>query len=354
MLPTVAQEPTSDKPYIPGPVISRPIWGKTLVVFALSVVLLTGVAVKICVSANTPIAVTASIVRPALPSAVSYSTYSSRLAGQVHGIQWRANLTFSQEDPRTQEIPKKLYVSVADKTNQSAAANESIRACAMLNSGYKIEVMGHAERMHIMQQHAPLLLPVFGKLKPTEQNDFWSYLMLYLFGGWYFDHDVECLKPLEEMQAVFHHKARAVVGVEVVLPEGNRGAFGFCCPVQYCHWLMGSAPGHPIFGHVVDLMLDRQAIAEADPDSAAANQIDNPILTTGPGILTKAVEHYMALFDAYPVDIALEHPEMVGDLGVMPRTAVSVGSYGTSSADESQIFVKHMFAGTWKHGNSIW
>ena len=176
--------------------------------------------------------------------------------------------------------------------------------------------------------------------------------MLYLFGGWYIDHDVQCFKPFDDFTANFNRSANAVVGVEAVLPEGNRNEIGFCCPVQYCHWVMGSAPGHALYGHVVDLILDSQVIATADPNSAAGKQKDNPVMTTGPGIFTKAVEHFMALFEAYPLDIALEEPQMVADLGVMPRTAVSVGGYGTDNAPAELIYVKHMFAGTWKHSHS--
>lgn len=276
----------------------------------------------------------------------------TRLHGLVHNNQWRLNI--KQREYNETDIPETLYVSVANKDSLGADAASSVDACKRLNSGYNIEVVGEAERTHIVQQHTPLLMPVYEKLKPTEKNDFWSYLMLYLFGGWYVDHDVQCFKPFDEFKASFNKTAKAIIGLEAVLPEANRNAIGFCCPVQYCHWVMGSAPRHALFGHVVDLMLDVQAIAAADPESAPGKQIDNPIMTTGPGILTKAVEHFMALHDVYPIDVALEQPEMVYDLGVMPRSAVAVGGYGTPAkgADNALIFVKHMFAGTWKHGGS--
>ena len=178
--------------------------------------------------------------------------------------------------------------------------------------------------------------------------------VLYLFGGWYLDHDVTCLKSFDMFTANFNGTANAIVGVEAVVPEGNRNQIGFCCPVQYCHWVMGGAPGHALYSHIVDLMLDFQTIAAADPHSAPGKQIDNPVMTTGPGILTKGVEHFMALSEAYSIDIALTKPQMVADLGVMPRTAVAVGGYGTTSdhIPTDLIYVKHMFAGTWKHDKS--
>ena len=353
MLPTITQEVKTDRPQSPSRLTSfrNPVFRKSLLAAALGFALLVCVALTIASSPSGGSNIVGRSGRQnsllVLPSAASLH---NRLAGNVHGNQWRAHLT--HHNSSTEDIPKKLYVSVADKAKQPVGAKQAIGNCANLNPEYEVEVMGDAERTVIVEEHAPLLLPIFQKLKPTEKNDFWSYLMLYLFGGWYMDHDVQCLKSLEDFKASFNHTAKAIVGVEAVLPEGNRGAIGFCCPVQYCHWIMGSVPGHPLFGHVVDLMLDVQAIAEADPVSNAAVQIDNPIMTTGPGILTKAVEHFMAMHDTYPVDVALKEPQMVGDLGVMPRTAVAVGGYGTDRADPGLIFVKHMFAGTWKHGNS--
>lgn len=274
----------------------------------------------------------------------------SRLAGLVHGNPWKHRV--GNRRGVSGVLPKVLYVSVKDKANVQWDVQSSINQCASLNPGYTVEIMGDAQRNSTVQQYAPSLLPVYNNLKPTERNDFWSYLMLYLFGGWYIDHDVHCYKPFDEWTAEFNGTANAVVGVEVVIPEGNRNAIGFCCPVQYVHWVMGSAPGHILYSHVVDLMLDLQATAAADPNSAPGQQIDNPVMTTGPGMLTKAVEHFLALYDAYSLDIAIEDPTMVADLLVLPRTAVSVGGYGTASADASQIYVKHMFAGTWKHGAS--
>ncbi|KAL3132672.1 membrane-bound alpha-1,6- mannosyltransferase Initiation-specific [Trebouxia sp. C0010 RCD-2024] len=223
----------------------------------------------------------------------------------------------------------------------------------MLNPDYQVKVMGDEERTQMVAAHAPGLLAVYTKLKPTERNDFWSYLTLYLFGGWYVDHDVKCVKPFDKFAANFNGNASAIVGIEAVLKnEANRNKIGFCCPVQYCHWVMGSAPGHVLFGHVVDLILDFQIIAAADPNSAPGKQKDIPVVSTGPGILTKAVEHFMALFDVYTVDVALKAPEMIADLGVMPATAVAAGGYGTEDNTPELVYVRHMFAGTWKHGNS--
>ena len=115
---------------------------------------------------------------------------------------------------------------------------------------------------------------------------------------------------------------------------------------------MGGAPGHALYSHAIDLILDMQAIAAADPRSAPGSHIMNPVMATGPGILTKAVEHFMALYHTYTVDVAHEQPQLVGDLGVLPATAVAVGGYGTAHARKDQIFVKHMFEGTWKEATS--
>lgn len=348
VLPVVTQDASSDK----RPSVSGPTLRKLALSAAVGVVLIF--AAVIVLSLCNVTAFGCSTQQSALFS--NPGNTDSRLHGLVHGNQWRASM--QQHGHSEQAIPKTLYVSVKDKDKLGADTPSSVDKCKTLNPGYKIKIMGDTERMAVVEQHTPLLMPVYEKLKPTERNDFWSYLMLYLYGGWYIDHDVHCFKPFDDFKASFNNTARAIIGLEAVVPEANRNAIGFCCPVQYCHWVMGSVPGHTLFGHVVDLMLDVQAIAAADPESAAGKQIGNPIMTTGPGILTKAVEHFMALHDVYPIDIALEQPEMVHDLGVMPRSAVAVGGYGTpATTDNSLVFVKHMFAGTWKQqdgGSGSW
>ncbi|KAL0019968.1 hypothetical protein WJX79_011140 [Trebouxia sp. C0005] len=64
----------------------------------------------------------------------------------------------------------------------------------------------------------------------------------------------------------------------------------------------------------------------------------------------RAVEHYLALFDEYSLDVATgHHAEIVGDVGVFPKFALA--SPYLSRAVYSQVYVKHMFAGSWKDTN---
>ena len=126
---------------------------------------------------------------------------------------------------------------------------------------------------------------------------------------------------------------------------------------------MGRAPEHILYAHVVDLMLDMEAIAAVDPDSISGKQIGNPVMTTGPGIFTKAVKSLLAMHDAYSIDIALESPHMVAHLGIMPRIAVAVGGYGTATA-AADYFVSstyllahgnmhHLAVGRWPSGSVL-
>lgn len=98
----------------------------------------------------------------------------SRLGGRVNGNPWKEVAGDRHGPPG---IPKVVYISVADKDNTPPQFERTISSCTRLNPEYHIEVMGDAERNQTVAQHAPSLLPVYSMLKPTERNDFWSYLV---------------------------------------------------------------------------------------------------------------------------------------------------------------------------------
>ncbi|KAL0032587.1 hypothetical protein WJX77_009429 [Trebouxia sp. C0004] len=212
--------------------------------------------------------------------------------------------------------------------------------------------MDDTDIQKFVEQKAPALLPIFSQLQGVERSDFWRYLVLWSQGGYYIDSDINCLKPFSAWDDAFLHRAKAIIGIESINPGSNRNHLGFCCPVQYTNWAMASTPGHPLFEHVIDVILDFYAVANRDESSLESKRRgrDHIVYKTGPGALSRAVEHYLALFDAYSLDVATgHHAELVGDVGVFPKFALA--SPKLSRAVYSQVYVKHMFAGSWKDKN---
>lgn len=284
------------------------------------------------------------------PSMPMTSTLRAQLAGHVHNEPWASNteLKISTETSNSsQNIPQHVYVSVIQR---DLIVSQSIANCKQLNPGFTFHVMDDTDIQKFIEQKAPSLLPIFNQLQGVERSDFWRYLVLWSQGGYYIDSDINCLKPFTAWDDAFLHQAKAIIGIESINPGSNRNHLGFCCPVQYTNWAMASTPGHPLFEHVIDVILDFHAVANQDASSLEAQRRDHTVYKTGPGALSRAVEHYLALFDEYSLDVATgHHAEIVGDVGVFPKFALA--SPNLSRAVYSQVYVKHMFAGSWKDKN---
>lgn len=286
---------------------------------------------------------------PDQPPMPMTSTLRAQLAGHVHTIPWVSKTelnTNTQANGGNQSIPQHVYVSVIER---DFTVSHSIANCMELNPEFHFHVMDDADIQKFVQEKAPVLLPIFSQLKGVERLDFWRYLVLWSQAGYYIDSDINCIKPFNAWGKAFCHQAKAVVGIESIDAGSNRNKLGFCCPVQYSNWAMAATAGHLLFEHVIDIILDFHAVAAMDGSSSVARHLDHIDYKTGPGALSRATEHYLALFDKYSLDVAThKHAELVGDVGVFPM--IAIGS-PADSAVYSQVCVKHMFAGSWKDKN---
>jgi len=235
------------------------------------------------------------------------STLRAQLAGHVHNEPWASNTELkigTETSNSSQNIPQHVYVSVIQR---DLIVSQSIANCKQLNPGFTFHVMDDTDIQKFVEQKAPSLLPIFNQLQGVERSDFWRYLVLWSQGGYYIDSDINCLKPFTAWDDAFLHQAKAIIGIESINPGSNRNHLGFCCPVQYTNWAMASTPGHPLFEHVIDVILDFYAVANRDESSLEAQRRgrDHIVYKTGPGALSRAVEHYLALFDEYSIRLLL-------------------------------------------------
>ena len=154
------------------PTLRTPFWGRLVLTGAIAVLLILYVAFKSSGATSTIFWNRGNAETVITPMAASNE---SRLVGLINRNPWKRIAGNRQGQPRV--IPKVVYISVADKKHMPAQSQSPVRSCKKLNPDYKIEVMGDAERSKIVAQHTPSVLAVYSKLKPTERNDFWSYLV---------------------------------------------------------------------------------------------------------------------------------------------------------------------------------
>ena len=154
------------------PSLRNPFWGRLVLTAAVAVVLTLYAALKSS-GATGPNEVFFG-KSGKISSFLDAASSENRLAGRVNANPWKRMAGDRDGQPG---IPKVVYISVADKDKMPFQSRRTVTSCTQLNPEYQVKVMGDAERNQTVAEHAPSLLPVYSKLKPTERNDFWSYLV---------------------------------------------------------------------------------------------------------------------------------------------------------------------------------
>merc|ERR1719183_2089415 len=70
--------------------------------------------------------------------------------------------------------------------------------CQELNPTYRVRSYDDASARQFISAYFPHYLDLYDNFsKPVMRADMWRYLILYQYGGVYFDLDVECLTPID-------------------------------------------------------------------------------------------------------------------------------------------------------------
>lgn len=128
----------------------------------------------------------------------------------------------------------------------------------------------------LVEDTQPHLLDLYDAFPLAIQRaDMFRYVLLAARGGVYADLDFESRRPLTELL----QGAEVVLGTEPPSHADDPAVRSRGLSRIVCNALMASAPGHPFWDHVLDL------VGQADPNG--------PVLdTTGVFMLTRAVDTY--------------------------------------------------------------
>ena len=128
--------------------------------------------------------------------------------------------------------------------------------------------------------------------RDVQRADFLRYLLLYHFGGFYIDLDLQCRSALDGLLSE-HPEARMLACVETRLTARRAREIGQAEPIRngkaeiperVANYFMACAPGHPVMGNIIDLVEQRaQLPIRRDYDV---------IFTTGPDVVTEIVQGF--------------------------------------------------------------
>ncbi|UOM34958.1 glycosyltransferase family 32 protein [Acuticoccus sp. I52.16.1] len=197
----------------------------------------------------------------------------------ISGLDWAAHFGAAGETPRR-------VVQFWDKAPPAEVRrllDQVAKICRA--SGYEHVVYDLATaRARIAEAAGPLWTRHFDDaFHPSMQADIFRVLELYHHGGLYIDADMTLV--------------RAIPYAPPTVPLFAQWTGEMRTNVA--NWFLSSPAGHPVFAFVIEYIGRQLATAEREPDGSFTKT--NLLKLTGPAIVARAVEDYLAVHDGEPV-----------------------------------------------------
>jgi inositol phosphorylceramide mannosyltransferase catalytic subunit len=231
------------------------------------------------------------------------------------------------------KIPKRIIQTgkSVDLPLLSKAAAVNVR---LLNPDFEYMFFDNNGVDQFIDKHFPEYRGIFDTFRfPIQRYDFFRYLAVYHFGGFYFDLDVFMalnLADLLEHSCVFPYEG-------FTISTFLREEYGMDWEVG--NYAFGAAPGHPFIRQIIDNCIRTQK----EPEWAEVMLKPIPkifrasyyvLYTTGPGLVSRTLAEYP---DAYE-QVKVLFPNNVWD---------------TSSLNRFGNFGVHRMEGTWRKPMNI-
>ena len=194
-----------------------------------------------------------------------------------------------------------------------------------LHPFWEIKIYDEEDAINIIAENLPDLLPLYRNYSHLVQKaDLLRVILVYLFGGFYLDMDMYCLKPLDELR-----RFNVVLGEEKTLSEVERIQLGLAERVRIANYMFGSIAGHPFW-----LFFLQAALGLSFKKVITENDI---LETTGPGLLSNV---FGRLKSTYADIVLLENQDRDCLVESSHEISCHFGNYAA-----------HLHQGTWRWAN---
>ena len=196
-----------------------------------------------------------------------------------------------------------------------------------LHPGWEIKIYNEDDAIEIIDQYLPYLLPLYKSYTHLVQRaDLFRVILVYLFGGFYLDMDMYCLKPLDDLR-----RFKLVLGEEKTLSAVVCTQLGLKEQLRVANYMFGSIAGHPFW-----LFFLHAALKQSFKKIITENDI---LETTGPGLLSNLFGQRKNIFRDV---VLLENKD---------RDCLAEGSHKVSCYFGN--YAAHLHQGTWRWGNGV-
>jgi hypothetical protein len=179
------------------------------------------------------------------------------------------------------KIPSKIHFVFLNKDEEMP---EAFKVCyertKKFHPDWDIKMYNEDDANNILMEHFPSLIPIYNSYTHVVQkSDILRVILVYLYGGFYMDLDMYCLKSLDELCA---HEL--VLGKEFLITEDELYRIGAKHRMQIANYMFGSRARHPFW-----LSFLKESIEVAKHDIHYENDI---IKVTGPQLMTNVYYKY--------------------------------------------------------------
>jgi len=196
----------------------------------------------------------------------------------AHGLSRQCKIPrILHQSWKTDVVPT---ASTAEKRHSLSYATY-IKSWPRMNPGW-VYLFWNDDANYMLFKYAPELAPFrkayqHSELPGIARADFARYAYMYVFGGVYADIDFECLRPFDDLPS-------NLTGFVSAEPKDQTMAI-YRKPLVVCNAIMASAPGHPFWLKVMEVI--SQNILAGD-----ANCFDDVNFCTGPQMLQVIYEDW--------------------------------------------------------------
>jgi hypothetical protein len=233
----------------------------------------------------------------------------------------------------TEKIPRRI-IQTGKSANLPLLAKAAATNVRMLNPDFEYLFFDDAQVEEFIDAEFPEYRPVFDSFSARIQRyDFFRYLVVYRFGGFYFDTDVFLASSLEDL-----------LGFSCVFPFEHLSIHSFLCEKYGMDWeignyAFGAAAGNPFLHAIIKNCVRAQqypewmeAMMKSIPRMLRAEYF--VLDTTGPGLISRTLAEYPGARD----QVKVLFPEDVCDENSWYR----FGTYGV-----------HLQVGTWRKRKGV-
>ena len=226
------------------------------------------------------------------------------------------------------KIPRRI-IQAWGGTDLPLFAKAAATNLRLLNPNFEYLFFDDDQIEKFIDAHFPQYRPVFNSFsRQIQRYDFFRYLAVYHFGGFYFDTDVFLAFSLEDL-----------LEFGCVFPFEHLTIYKFLCEEYRMDWeignyAFGAAAGHPF----LEALIKNCVRAQQHPEWAEAMMKPIPrvfrdeffvLATTGPGLVSRTLAEYPGACD----QVKVLFPEDVRD----PNSWFCFGAYGV-----------HLQIGAWR------